>query len=191
MILKHGYLLVFLIAVVCCQNYPPDDVHWINLYRQGFNFQCPPGEAVVALRSYFNKEEGSDRLWSFECMPTPLSMGEATECWWDELNRAGLEWYHTCSDNGIVVGIQSQYFEAVLDREWRFYCCKYGRRCPYSCWMTNEVPEHYKEEGELTIYNYGYFIRGASTTFSGVDRDRQWKYIICRMTEFDCDFTNL
>lgn len=22
-------------------------------------------------------------------------------------------------------------------------------------------------------------------------RDRQWKYILCRMTDFDCDFENL
>lgn len=39
----------------------------------------------------------------------------------------------TCTRNGLVAGVQSKYFEAVLDREWQFYCCYYKRRCPYSC----------------------------------------------------------
>lgn len=42
--------------------------------------------------------------------------------------------YQTCSNNGLVAGFQSQYFPSVLDREWQFYCCRYSRRCPYSCW---------------------------------------------------------
>ncbi|MBN3314484.1 DERM protein, partial [Atractosteus spatula] len=158
------------LAVVSGQpNYIPDE-DWVNMYRQGFNFQCPHGEVIVAIRSYFSKEEGSDRLWTFECQPTPVGMGEPTECWWDDINRAGMEWYSTCSGNGLVAGIQSQYFGEVLDREWQFYCCRYSRRCPYSCWMTNEVPSYYKEEADMVIQNYGYFIRGAATTFSGVLR---------------------
>ncbi|XP_005993462.1 dermatopontin [Latimeria chalumnae] len=192
------YMLVPLVAVVWGQYYDyynyydasPDE-EWINLHRQGFNFQCPHGEAVVAIRSLFNKKEGSDRLWSFACQPTPETMGEPTECWWEEINRAGLEWYQTCSDNGVVAGVQSQYFEAVLDREWQFYCCRYSRRCPYECWMTTEQPPHYGQEMDMVLDVYGYYIRGASTTFSAVDRDRQWKYIICRMTDFDCAFSRL
>lgn len=71
----------------------------------------------------------------------------------------------------------------------------------------------------MIVPSYGYFIRGAQTTFSGVlrwddhltydtreavgkrvvtdgvvvfvSRDRQWKYILCRMTDFDCEFENL
>ncbi|KAI4892007.1 hypothetical protein NFI96_034218, partial [Prochilodus magdalenae] len=198
------------------------DEEFVNTWRQGFNFQCPHGEALVAVRSYFSEEEGMDRLWSFECQPTPPSLGEPTECWWDDINRAGMECHappsgpqkppkiklhselkknlqlrlsivplsSTCTNNGLVAGIQSQYFPAVLDREWQFYCCRYSRRCPYSCWKTTDVPEYYREEGEMVIPSYGYFIRGAQTTFSGVLRDRQWKYIVCRMTDFDCEFQN-
>ncbi|XP_053492822.1 dermatopontin [Ictalurus furcatus] len=164
---------------------------WVNAWRQGFNFQCPHGEALVAIKSYFSEEEGSDRVWSFECQPTPTTIGEPSACWWDELNLAGMEWTSTCSDNGIVAGVQSQYFPSTLDREWRFYCCRYSKRCPYSCWKTSDVPEYHKEEAEMIVPAYGYFIRGAQTTFSGVVRDRQWKYILCRMTEFDCEFQNL
>ncbi|XP_060689046.1 dermatopontin [Hemiscyllium ocellatum] len=188
---KCAHLLIVLVIVVHGQNYPPSDVQWVNRYRQGFNFQCYPGEALVSIQSYYDKSEGSDRVWSFECMPTPQEMGEVTECWWDDIQRAGLEWYHTCSNNGIVAGIQSRYFEAVLDREWQFYCCRYSRRCPYGCWLTTDFPEQHEEEGHLVIQNYGYFIRGAGTTFSAFHRDRQWKYVICRMTNFDCDFDNL
>lgn len=39
----------------------------------------------------------------------------------------------TCTRNGLVAGVQSKYFEGLLDREWQFYCCYYKRRCPYSC----------------------------------------------------------
>lgn len=35
---------------------------------------------------------------------------------------------------------------------------------------TSDVPEQYREEGELVVPSYGYFIRGAQTTFSGVLR---------------------
>lgn len=35
---------------------------------------------------------------------------------------------------------------------------------------TTDIPEHYREEGELVVPSYGYFIRGAQTTFSGVLR---------------------
>ncbi len=35
---------------------------------------------------------------------------------------------------------------------------------------TNDVPEYLKEEGEMVVPSYGYFIRGAQTTFSGVLR---------------------
>lgn len=68
------------------------DEPWANVFRQGFSYQCGHGEALVAIRSFFSAEEGSDRLWSFECQPTPHGMGELTECWWDDINRAGLEW---------------------------------------------------------------------------------------------------
>lgn len=66
---------------------------WVNTWRQGFNFQCPHGEVLVAIRSYFSEKEGSDRLWNFECQRTPYDWGEPNECWWDDINRAGLEWY--------------------------------------------------------------------------------------------------
>lgn len=35
---------------------------------------------------------------------------------------------------------------------------------------TSDVPEYHREEGELVVPSYGYFIRGAQTTFSGVLR---------------------
>ncbi|EDM09346.1 dermatopontin (predicted), isoform CRA_c [Rattus norvegicus] len=114
------------------QDYSDDG--WVNLNRQGFSYQCPHGQVVVAVRSIFNKKEGSDRQWNYACMPTPQSLGEPTECWWEEINRAGMEWYQKCSNNGLVAGFQSRYFESVLDREWQFYCCRYSKRCPYSCW---------------------------------------------------------
>ncbi|KAK6320718.1 hypothetical protein J4Q44_G00098250 [Coregonus suidteri] len=166
-------------------------VPWIHTFRQGFNFQCPHGEVLVALQSVFSEKEGSDRLWTFECQQTPTTLGHPTECWWDDINRAGMEWSSTCTNNGLVAGVMSKYFEPVLDREWSFYCCRYSRRCPYSCWKSLEVPGQYREEGEFVIPSYGYFIRGAQTTFDGVLRDRQWKYIVCRMTDFDCEFENL
>ena len=33
-----------------------------------------------------------------------------------------------------------------------------------------DIPEYYREEGELVVPSYGYFIRGAQTTFSAVLR---------------------
>ncbi|XP_069748468.1 dermatopontin [Narcine bancroftii] len=191
MYLKSAYLLIVLITVVYCQNYFPSDVHWINQYRQGFNFQCPSGEALVVVQSYYDKSQGSDRLWSFECMPTSYEMGEVTECWWDDIMRAGIEWDYSCPRNGIISGVQSQYFESVLDREWQFLCCRYNRRCPYLCQLTMDIPAYYEEEGHFVMPQYGYFIRGVRTTFSAVQRDRQWKYEICQMTRFDCNFDNL
>ncbi|KAK1169749.1 dermatopontin-like [Acipenser oxyrinchus oxyrinchus] len=171
--------LPFLAVVTGQPNFIPDEP-WVSMYRQGFNFQCPHGEVIMAIRSYFSEKVGSDRLWTFESQPTPSTMGESTECWWDDINRGGQEWYQLCSNNRLVAGVQSQYFPAVLDREWQFYCCGF----------TEDVPEYYKEEHDIVIENYGYFIRGASTTFSAVHRDRQWKYVVCRMTDFDCDFKN-
>lgn len=35
---------------------------------------------------------------------------------------------------------------------------------------TSDIPEYYREEGELVVPSYGYFIRGAQTTFTGVLR---------------------
>ena len=85
-------LLLLLAALTCAQPNDLYDEPWINQYRQGFNFQCPHGEALVAIRSYFSEKDGSDRLWSFECQPTPYSLGEPTDCWWDDINRGGMEW---------------------------------------------------------------------------------------------------
>ncbi|KAL7983445.1 hypothetical protein Chor_000321 [Crotalus horridus] len=56
--------------------------------------------------------------------------------------------------------------------------------------MTSEHPEHYGEDMDMMLYAYDHYIRGAATTFSGVERDRQWKFIVCRMTNFDCQFQN-
>uniref|UniRef100_A0A4W2CV83 Dermatopontin n=2 Tax=Bos TaxID=9903 RepID=A0A4W2CV83_BOBOX len=151
------------------QYHDYSDDGWVNLNRQGFSYQCPHGQVVVAVRSIFNKKEGSDRQWNYACMPTPQSLGEPTECWWEEINRAGMEWYQTCSNNGLVAGFQSRYFESVLDREWQFYCCRYSKRCPYSCWLTTEYPGHYGEEMDMISYNYDYYMRGATTTFSAVE----------------------
>ncbi|KAK2488752.1 hypothetical protein MC885_021301 [Smutsia gigantea] len=174
------WLLLPLVTVAWGQygdyGYPYQQYHdysddgWANLNRQGFSYQCPHGQVVVAVRSVFSKKEGSDRQWNYACMPTPQSLGEPTECWWEEINRAGMEWYQTCSNNGLVAGFQSRYFESVLDREWQFFCCRYSKRCPYSCWLTTEYPGHYGEEMDMISYNYDYYIRGATTTFSAVER---------------------
>ncbi|KAM3618988.1 uncharacterized protein V6R79_001326 [Siganus canaliculatus] len=122
-----------LLAMVSAQSHDHHDMGWVNGYRQGFNFQCPHGEVIVAIRSYYSEQEGSDRLWSFECQATPEGLGEPSDCWWDDISRAGMEWTSTCTRNGLVAGVQSKYFESTLDREWQFYCCYYKRRCPYSC----------------------------------------------------------
>lgn len=57
--------------------------------------------------------------------------------------------------------------------------------------MTTEYPGHYGEEMDMISYNYDYYMRGATTTFSAVERDRQWKFIMCRMTDYDCEFANV
>lgn len=82
-----------LLATVAAQSPDHYDMDWVNSYRQGFNFQCPHGEVLVAIRSYFSEVDGSDRLWSFECQPTPEGLGEPSDCWWDDINRAGMEWW--------------------------------------------------------------------------------------------------
>lgn len=90
-------LALTLLAVATAQpqqlSHDHHDMGWVNGYRQGFNFQCPPGEVLVAIRSYYSQQDGSDRLWTFECQPTPEGLGEASDCWWDDINRAGMEWW--------------------------------------------------------------------------------------------------
>uniref|UniRef100_A0A3B3RPS3 Dermatopontin n=1 Tax=Paramormyrops kingsleyae TaxID=1676925 RepID=A0A3B3RPS3_9TELE len=132
--MSPSLLLLGLHLLTGVSGQPVYDEDWVNVFQQGFNFQCPHRELLVAVRSYFSAAEGSDRLWTFECQPPPHDLGEPTECWWDDINRAGMEWFSVCSKNGMVAGVQSQYFSSVMDREWQFYCCRYGHRCPYSCW---------------------------------------------------------
>lgn len=100
--LTRLWVLLALVTVAWGQygdyGYPYQQYHdysddgWVNLNRQGFSYQCPHGQVVVAVRSIFNKKEGSDRQWNYACMPTPQNLGEPTECWWEEINRAGMEW---------------------------------------------------------------------------------------------------
>lgn len=85
--------LSLLAATAAAQSHDHHDMGWVNGYRQGFNFQCPHGEVLVAIRSYYSQQDGSDRLWSFECQPTPEGLGEPSDCWWDDINRAGMEWW--------------------------------------------------------------------------------------------------
>lgn len=85
-----------LLATAAAQSQDHYDMDWVNSYRQGFNFQCPHGEVLVAIRSYFSQRDGSDRLWSFECQPTPEGLGEPSDCWWDDISRAGMEWWVLC-----------------------------------------------------------------------------------------------
>lgn len=85
-------LALSLLATAAAQSHDHHDMGWVNGYRQGFNFQCPHGEVIVAARSYYSEQDGSDRLWSFECQPTPEGLGEPSDCWWDDINRAGMEW---------------------------------------------------------------------------------------------------
>ncbi|MGH0155654.1 UNVERIFIED_CONTAM: hypothetical protein FKN15_029297 [Acipenser sinensis] len=172
--------LPFLAVVTSQPNFIPDEP-WVNMYRQGFNFQCPHGEVITAIRSYFSEKEGSDRLWTFECQPTPSTMGEPTKCWWDDINRGGQEWY------GIPFVMTLVGLQAVLLQNWSE---DHRMRCPFASKsisqafsnfhdftgfqvsqpkrFTEDVPMYYKEEGDIVIENYGYFIRGASTTFSAV-----------------------
>lgn len=36
--------------------------------------------------------------------------------------------------------------------------------------LTTEYPGHYGEDMDMMMYTYDYYIRGATTTFSAVDR---------------------
>lgn len=97
MLLLLGVLLQLVVATWAQHDYyyshhDYSDDAWVNLFRQGFNFQCPHGQVIVAIRSTFSKKEGSDRQWNYGCMPTPFEFGEPTECWWEDINRAGMEW---------------------------------------------------------------------------------------------------
>lgn len=60
----------------------------------------------------------------------------------------------------------------VLKLEFRtmFLLFFFGSDFVSSNRKTSDVPEQYREEGELVVPSYGYFIRGAQTTFSGVLR---------------------
>ncbi|XP_027002117.1 dermatopontin isoform X3 [Tachysurus fulvidraco] len=91
LVLRSLAQLLLLVTIIHTQPHYFHGEEWINAWRQGFNFQCPHGEALVAIKSYFSEEEGSDRLWSFECQPTPATLGEPSACWWDDLNLAGME----------------------------------------------------------------------------------------------------
>ncbi|OXB83324.1 UNVERIFIED_CONTAM: hypothetical protein H355_001761 [Colinus virginianus] len=76
-------------------NYGDND-EWVNVYRQGFNFQCPHGQVIVAIRSVFSKKEGSDRLWNYACMPAAQSLGTRpaqTTGWW-LVSRVSI--FHLC-----------------------------------------------------------------------------------------------
>lgn len=93
-VLQALCLLMLFSTVSSQQGYMDENGEdWLNTWRQGFNFQCPHGEALVAIKSYFSEKEGSDRRWNFECQRTPYDWGEPSECWWDDINRAGMEWY--------------------------------------------------------------------------------------------------
>ncbi|CAN0399474.1 dermatopontin-like [Lampetra fluviatilis] len=154
--------------------------HWTNVYRQRFYFQCPPGQVLSELRSEHSAHRDHvDRLWGFQCrVESPaMVMGE---CFWEEYNRAGLPWYQLCSDGAVVAGVQSNYFEAVLDREWQFYCCRFLKQCPYGSWMTQDVPDYPGQELRFSLLPE-FYIRGAATTFSPVERDRQWKFVVARL----------
>ncbi|NWI60668.1 DERM protein, partial [Calyptomena viridis] len=176
-------------------NYGDND-EWVNVYRQGFNFQCPHGQVIVAVRSVFNKKEGSDRLWNYACMPASQSLGEPTECWWEEINRAGTEctYYWSGLQNIFLAECQTDVMKHIW---WNIYehilvfSHNYSQTKPQNLELTTEYPGHYGEDMDMMMYTYDYYIRGATTTFSAVDRDRQWKFIVCRMTDYDCPFQNV
>lgn len=50
---------------------------------------------------------------------------------------------------------------------------------------TSDVPEQYREEGEMVVPSYGYFIRGAQTSFSGVLR-----FVAEKISVTSADFAN-
>ncbi|KAJ7421791.1 hypothetical protein BTVI_16502 [Pitangus sulphuratus] len=110
-------------------NYGDND-EWVNVYRQGFNFQCPHGQVIVAVRSVFSKKEGSDRLWNYACMPASQSLGEPTECWWEEINRAGTE----CS---VLFGAipSSKEIHSVI--KWDYKCIKPAQTMGW--WLVSRV----------------------------------------------------
>jgi len=110
-VLKALCLLMLFSTVNSQQGYMYETGEdWVNTWRQGFNFQCPHGELLVAIKSYFSEKEGSDRLWNFECQRTPYDWGEPSECWWDDINRAGMEWYVYVFGYQCSVKHRSMYF---------------------------------------------------------------------------------
>ncbi|XP_010775945.1 dermatopontin [Notothenia coriiceps] len=98
-------LVSSLLVSVASQSQDHHDMGWVNGFRQSFNFQCPHGEVLVALRSFYSEADGMDRLWSFECQATPEGLGEPSDCWWDDINRGGMEWYacgHQCGPSQVT-----------------------------------------------------------------------------------------
>lgn len=107
-----------LLSTVAAQSHDHHDMAWVNGYRQSFNFQCPHGEVLVAIRSYFSEQDGSDRLWTFECQPTPEGLGEPSDCWWDDISRAGMEWWVLC-----LISVIYLLVEHLLSTFLDFYSC--------------------------------------------------------------------
>lgn len=58
-------------------------------------------------------------------------------------------------------------------------------RPPTARRKTPDIPDYYREEGELVVPSYGYFIRGAQTTFSGVER---WVPDVPEIVEISANF---
>ncbi|KAM3621178.1 uncharacterized protein V6R79_007424 [Siganus canaliculatus] len=157
-----------------CRNYLHKYDDWDNELTGVLSHQCPPGQAVSGITSIHNKDQ-KDRLFGISCKAFTAS----TTCHWSSyVNNYWHNMDFACPDNQVITGVYSTYGSSLLDRRWKFRCCRANGFSTFNCKTTPKI-NYWNEFFNWKVPGSN-FLTGVRSSFDPDTFDRRWSFSYCQ-----------
>ncbi|KAM3621850.1 uncharacterized protein V6R79_017000 [Siganus canaliculatus] len=133
--------------IFCCSvpnliTFDCRDTPKINYFNEDFDWHVPGDNFLTGIHTHGKNNDGvhnkdqKDRLFGISCKAFTAS----TTChwsgyvnnYWDNINFA-------CPDNHVITGVYSKYGSILLDRRWKFRCCRANGFSTFNCNTTPKI----------------------------------------------------
>jgi hypothetical protein len=162
---------------------------WSNTWGQNQNHNCPAGEALTGMWSYFKESSsGDDRRMKFSCGPLGTNIEHGAPGASIPIQGTGYtgfknDWKRECPEDSYMSGVSSNFREDKDDRKFKFACTKFTNpdlsrtESDWTPWQNTPGQEKNQGAGQLSFDSEANsVITAIQSKFSDNKGDRKFSF---------------
>ncbi|RUS71375.1 hypothetical protein EGW08_020871 [Elysia chlorotica] len=155
-------------------------VDYENDWDAPVNFECPEGQLLSTIYSYFSAYR-ADRRWYFTCRGAENYGNTYSSCEWSGwTNDFDAGAFYLCPPNTAIAGLASEHNNYFEDRRMKFKCCGHPNFKVGACQVTGNINSLTYDADYSTPS--GKAIAGWVSEHFNAKNDRYFNMIVCPYT---------